>query len=182
MLRRPNRERLLTPPTLSPYRPRPTGFLTLHREPGIALKVYGISATEEAPPADTVAVAIALAVAYLRAGRTPCWRAGVEWWGLPSYGVGSLIVHRGRTTTFAVLDWWIDENVLRHHVWAAPADPPGPFESLAPADVAICVWELAVLEHERAAWLRHVFTPDGHADLEAYLADRFEPAASPPVS
>jgi hypothetical protein len=39
-----------------------------------------------------------------------------------------------------------------------------------------CVWELAVLEHERAAWVRHMLTP-AEPDLAAYLADR--PADGP---
>ena len=170
---------LLTPPSLSPYRPRTTRFLTLHRQAGVTLKVYGITATDDLPPPATVAAAIGLAVDYLATPRPPCWRAGIDWSNLPGYGIGSLIVHRGRTTVFAVLDWWVDENILRHHVWAAPAEPAGPFESLTPADVAICVWELAVLQHERAAWLRHVLTPDGTADFDAYLADRFDPTAAP---
>ena len=34
-----------------------------------------------------------------------------------------------------------------------------------------CVWELAVTDHERRAWLRHVLQ---HGDLEAYVADTFE--------
>jgi hypothetical protein len=32
------------------------------------------------------------------------------------------------------------------------------------------VWELAVLEHERSAWVRHVLSPEV-ADLGAYLFD-----------
>ena len=34
-----------------------------------------------------------------------------------------------------------------------------------------CVWELAVTDHERRAWLRHVLQ---HGDFEAYVADTFE--------
>ncbi|HUA28811.1 MAG TPA: hypothetical protein VMC03_07990 [Streptosporangiaceae bacterium] len=33
-----------------------------------------------------------------------------------------------------------------------------------------CVWELAPLCHERAAWIRHVLQP-GLPDLDSYLAD-----------
>jgi hypothetical protein len=33
-----------------------------------------------------------------------------------------------------------------------------------------CVWELAVLEHERAAWVRHILSP-ATPDLDGYLND-----------
>jgi hypothetical protein len=36
------------------------------------------------------------------------------------------------------------------------------------------VWELAPLEHERSAWVRHVLTPD-EPDLDAYVADQAAP-------
>jgi hypothetical protein len=37
-----------------------------------------------------------------------------------------------------------------------------------------CVWELAPLEHERSAWVRHVLSPD-QPDLPGYLADQHPP-------
>jgi hypothetical protein len=37
-----------------------------------------------------------------------------------------------------------------------------------------CVWELAPLEHERSAWVRHILQPD-RPDLAGYLADQHAP-------
>jgi hypothetical protein len=33
-----------------------------------------------------------------------------------------------------------------------------------------CVWELAIVAHERDAWVRHMLAP-GQPDLDGYLAD-----------
>lgn len=49
--------------------------------------------------------------------------------------------------------------------------PPWRFDSLRDTGLAMCVWELQVIQHEREAWLRHVLTPSGRHDVPAYLAD-----------
>jgi hypothetical protein len=118
--------------------------------------------------------ALRLAHEYLVAPSTPVRAAGIDWYAIPTHAAGSLIVHRGADATFVILDWWVGTNMLRHHVWAAPNHDETAFESLAGTDIAMCVWELAVIQHERAAWLRHVFTPSGSGDLAAYLADTID--------
>ena len=50
-----------------------------------------------------------------------------------------------------------------------PDDDPAHFVPNARI-LAGCVWELTVLEHERAAWVEHMLVPD-EPDLDAYLAD-----------
>lgn len=153
------------------YETRTVAFLGRVPAAGATLKLYGIS-RDGAPPAPALLdAARRLADGYLLAPRPECHAGGVDWAACPEHGLGTLIVHAGRESVFVLLDYWIGENMLRHRVWAAPLGDPAAFEPLAPADVAVCVWELAVLQHERAAWLRHVLTPHGRSDVEAYLAD-----------
>ena len=156
----------------APYQPRPIQFLGLHCQSGLALKVYGISATLEMPATSTIAEATRLAVDYLTTSREPFVAAGIDWWGLPTYGTGTLIIHSGRDATFVILNSWVGENMLRQHIWASRLDLPHRFESMAPGNMSLCVWELAVVWHEREAWLRHVLNhPKQRPDLAAYHQD-----------
>ncbi len=86
-------------------------------------------------------------------------------------GVGFLGIHEGRDSNFSFLDWWANENELHHHVWFSTPHEPGALREWTPEDPFACVWDLAVVGFERAAWVRHVLAnPDG-PDLDAYLAD-----------
>jgi hypothetical protein len=160
-------------PTTWQYAPRdiaPAGRAVL---PVGTLKLYTITVDGHVPPPDAVPSAVERARALLATPSAPCTAAGVAWHTVPSEGAGALIVHRGRDALFAVLAWWVGVNMLRQHTWVAPLDAPPEFESLAATGLTTCVWELAVLQHERAAWLRHVFTATSARDLDAYLDDVF---------
>jgi hypothetical protein len=154
-----------------PYRPRQVQFVRLATSVYGTLKVYTISVDATHPDPDTIDAALNKVYTYLRQSPREVRVAGIEWDRVSANGAGSLIVHRGTDATFAVLDWWVGINMLRHHVWAAPRATPTAMQSLADTDIAMCVWELAVIQHERAAWLRHVLTPDATGDVDAYLAD-----------
>lgn len=155
----------------APYSARRIRFHHLHTSRGHTLKVYTITINEIPIASEVIDAALAVSHAYLTLPRAPQVVGNVNWTALDEYGTGSLVVHRGREAYFAVLDWWTGENMLRHHVWTAPLAPPHTFESLDKSDLAMCVWELAVIQHERSAWLRHVLTPEGRADVAAYEAD-----------
>jgi DNA-binding transcriptional regulator YhcF (GntR family) len=146
-------------------------FAHLRRTDTHVLKVYTLGIGELQPTSESVMAAERIASAYLAAPHGAMRIAGIDWWHLPSHGVGALVVHRGRDAIFAVLDVWVDSSMLRHHVWVASLDADETFLSLASTDMAVCVWELAVMQHERSAWLRHVLREDGRPDLDGYLAD-----------
>jgi hypothetical protein len=154
-----------------PYHRRHIRFERLAHSAFGTLKVYTISLDDE--PVDPSAITSALRVVadHLSAPRTPMHAAGIAWHEIPSHGAGSLIVHRAVDATFVLLDWWIGFNMLHHQVWAAPHDVPLALQSIEETGVAMCVWELAVIQHERAAWLRHVLTPDAAGRLDGYFAD-----------
>ncbi|MGC5022834.1 hypothetical protein [Micromonospora sp. DT47] len=91
---------------------------------------------------------------------------------------GWVVLHRGADTGAYLLAYtWFWDNVVECRIAVAgqpalgcPDDDPARFVPLDRPGVG-CVWELGVLEHERAAWVRHVLAPD-RPDLDGYLADR----------
>jgi len=93
----------------TPYRTRPIRFLELYEADGWRLKVYGISATRDRPMARLVVAAKGVARQYLPSPAVQVDR----------YGVGTLIVHEGTAGNWVLLDWWVGENMLQHHVYAS---------------------------------------------------------------
>lgn len=91
---------------------------------------------------------------------------------------GFVILHRcGDGFHFLLVSTWRNSNELWETVWAKDGDGdpdfhPWPLEgSHRPT---FCVWELGVVAHERAAWIRFLRSRrDAEARL-AYLRDTFE--------
>lgn len=81
--------------------------------------------------------------------------------------------HDAADFCFALIAWWSGENELHQRVFAGPLDAPGnPRPNPTPA--IGCVWELAVHDFERRAWLEHVLANPAAPRLDDYLASRFE--------
>lgn len=146
-----------------PYAARPVSSLGLWRCGGWRIKRYGIAYGRAAVRAELVDAAEAAAGRALpRPAVTPT-----------RYGVGFLGVHDGRGENFVYVDWWERENELHHHLFISPADDPGELRAATTDDAVACVWDLAVIGHEREAWVRHVLAP-AVPDLAAYLADTLD--------
>lgn len=92
------------------------------------------------------------------------------------------VLHRGGDTgAYLNVYSWAWDNVL-HFAGAAAGQPALDCPDTDPTRFVPvtgtardrswigCVWELAPLAHERAAWIRHVLAPDA-PDLPAYLTD-----------
>ena len=150
-----------------PYQPRRITFLELWETCGWRLKTYGIAPRDAVPGGELIDAARTAARARLPVpARTPT-----------RYGVGFMGIHEGRGSNLVFLDWWADENELRHHVFVSY--PPA---SLALTEVTStgllgCVWDMTVLAFEREAWVDAALKSDGPPDLERYLARRLEDRA-----
>ncbi|HEX6469328.1 MAG TPA: hypothetical protein VF069_09550 [Streptosporangiaceae bacterium] len=150
------------------HRPRRIRFLGLHETVGWTLKVYGITAQGERPRPALVEAVRGLAPTVLPSPAV--WAGG----GDPErYGLGFVTVHDAGDYCFALYDWWAGENEIHQRLYSAPLDDPGAMRP-HPTPAIACVWEFAVLDHERRAWLRHVLTRDGGPDVGGYLRDRFD--------
>ncbi|MEV6246652.1 hypothetical protein AB0M38_10650 [Streptomyces sp. NPDC051742] len=90
---------------------------------------------------------------------------------------GFVVLHRGGDTGAYLNAYsWVWDNVLHFGGGAAgqpvlgcPDTDPAHFVRVDRSWIG-CVWELAPLEHERSAWIRHVLAPDA-PDLAGYLGD-----------
>lgn len=90
---------------------------------------------------------------------------------------GWIVIHRGDDSgAYLLVYTWAWDNVVDTHTASAgqpalgcPDSDPTHFVRNEQRYMG-CVWELAVLEHERTSFVRHMLAPD-EPDLDAYLAD-----------
>jgi hypothetical protein len=147
-----------------PYAARSIRFLELWPWQDWMMKVYGLAYDGDEPPSALVAAAKHAAAGCLpRPARTAT-----------HYGVGFIGVHAGRGEHLVFVDWWADENELRHGVFVSPAGDPAGLVDVTGTDRIACVWDLAVIEFERRAWIHAVLLDPARPDLDGYLAARFE--------
>jgi len=85
------------------------------------------------------------------------------------YGVGFAIAHRSIDAYSYVVGWWSYNCLLSTAAYSARFSDPADIER-CPSRQAGCVWELAVIDHERRAWTRTMLRSGAQADVEAYLA------------
>lgn len=145
-----------------PYATRSVRCLGLLAFDGWRLKLYGIAYRGEHPVQSLVDAAVAAAQERLPRPAVTNGR----------YGVGFVGAHDGRGANFVFVDWWADEDELHQYAWLSSKEEPGRLRATGPDDLTACAWDLAVIGHERAAWLRHVLARAPAPDLDAYLADR----------
>ena len=153
------------------YRPRSISFLKSHESSGWRLKFYGITADGGAPRTDLVTVAEALVPSVLPSPAV--YNGGTDPHDLDRYGVGFVTLHDADDYAYALFAWWAGESELHQRVYSSL---PNRLATMRPhpAPAIGSVWELAVTDFERRAWLRHVLSRPGGPDIEAYLGDRFE--------
>ncbi|HVM35480.1 MAG TPA: isochorismatase [Actinomycetota bacterium] len=150
----------------APYTARPIKFLELWQHDGWRVKVYGIAATADRPPQGLVDAIKRVAVEILPAPPVDHDR----------YGVAFLYAHQGRDGGgYASVNWWENENELFHHQYEASADAVSDLRPVSETGgSSACVWDLALIEHERKAWVDCVLAKDAGPDLEAYLSTVLE--------
>jgi len=147
-----------------PYAPRSVRCFDSLTFDGWRVKLYGIAYRGERPVQALVDAAVAAAQESLP-------RPGVT---NHRYGVGFVGAHDGRGANFVFVNWWENEDELHHHAWLSSKEEPGRLRATGPDDFTGCSWDLAVIGHERAAWVRHVLARALGPDLEAYLADHLQ--------
>lgn len=89
----------------------------------------------------------------------------------PHDGLGFVTVHLGQDADWLLCDCWVKGDALAHML--ARADKGTAAFAPPAAPLMACVWEMAVMIHERAAWIRTMMTqtPDPAAYLRQTLAE-----------
>jgi hypothetical protein len=140
------------PDRASAYKPRPVTAYGVETINGRPTKVYGL-AVEGRPSDELVTAARALARDVLPAGQATA--------------VAFVIAHEARPACFVLVYWWATSVDLCLQYYRSPLNRPAELEPL-PENSAGCVWELALVEHERSTWVRHLLVAESPS-LEAYL-------------
>ncbi len=142
-----------------PYHPRRIEFRQRATLDGWTLKLYAITAPGCRVDAELLGHALRVAGPALPSPSAAPGRPRA----------GFVVVHATVKRIYVLVCWWAEENEVHQRIFSAPA---GHADHLAPhGSPAIgCVWELAVTDFERRAWLTHVLARPGGPDLDAYLA------------
>lgn len=92
-------------------------------------------------------------------------------------GFGFSILHRcGEDFYFLLVSTWRNENELWESVLYKDGDGMtsfAPFVRNGTHKPTFCVWELALVGHEKEAWVRFLASGRDEAAAEAWLADQF---------
>jgi hypothetical protein len=148
--------------SLTKYQSRPIRFLEIYVHNDWKIKVYSISVRREIISNEDLEQA---------KEKLDPWLEKAKQTNLPIYNMATLIIHEGREGVFAILNWWLDENMLQNHVYfKTPLNQE--FQSYSDNGIVTCVWELAVWWHERNAWLKHVLMQNEKPDFNSYLNDQ----------
>ncbi|MFJ8538706.1 hypothetical protein [Streptomyces sp. NPDC093591] len=128
---------------------------------GHLVKTYALQAPGRTVTEQDIAAALRITAAHLELGRTR-----------GSLGLAVLIMHAGGDGDYVLVHSWIEGHMSDLAIFTGPAGHP---EQLRPGrtGLAPCVWEAAILAHERDAFSRHVLDSSGPISnrLAAWSAD-----------
>ncbi|MGH3034940.1 MAG: isochorismatase [Gaiellaceae bacterium] len=146
----------------APYEPRPIRFIRREDIDDWRLKLYGIALAGNEAREELVAATRDLAAAILPRPAVSDDR----------YGVGFATAHDAATFCIALIYWWQSANELHQRIYLSPQDDPAALTQVADQPAG-CVWELAVVDFERRAWLEDVLANPSGPDVELYLERQF---------
>ena len=124
---------------VTPYAPRRVTSLGVRTVRGFRLKTYAVVFGNAPVDPARFELGFALASGGIARGPRPA-RAGIS------------ILHQGRTGDYLVLGWWDHENELPIRVFVRGDAGWRPAQNGEGA----CVWDLAVVWHEREAYVKTV--------------------------
>jgi len=144
------------------YHPRRVESLGHWSLPCFAFKIYGLS--ELSDPIGANARSEAQAMALLRLADIKVDQSKVH--------PGFIIYHKGSAGITLQVHWWVEGCVLCHDHVRLVYEGVDPIASVRPYVVG-CVWEMALLNHERVAWQNTMMgeTPSASDYLDNWLED-----------
>jgi hypothetical protein len=144
----------------SRYKTRPIRFLEIYAFQDWKIKMYSISIKHRLVDAQNIENAKQL---------LPVWLQDSKIYPLETYKIATLILHEGKEGCFAIVNWWIDENMLQQFVYLAKNEQPTEFKLYSNNGIFTCVWEMEVLWFEKNAWVKNILMKADNPDVDAYL-------------
>lgn len=142
------------------YQQRPVRFIEVYQQDEWRVKIYTISVGSMYVKSDTIKVA---------KNNLHTWLQQSKNYPLETYNIATLILHQCKEGCFAVVNWWIDENMLQNHVYLASPDKPDEFIAYSDKGISTCVWEMAIWWYERNLWVKYVLKKPKKPDITTYL-------------
>jgi hypothetical protein len=100
-------------------------------------------------------------------------------WDL-SYGLNFALIHQSVSWAYLIVGIWRGHQEWWERIYAVELKTPYAFTATEPDGAFMpgaCVWELAVICHERMAWHRYLFSDREDEDKRAWLADTYDGVA-----
>ncbi len=148
--------------SFSIYQKRPIRFVEIFEVGQWKFKVYSISSKGELAAVKFISKAKNEVQIWIQLNETNAFK---------KHGFGTLILHEFSGGCFAIINWWIDENMLQHYVYLTKNESE-PFQLFSSNGIVTCVWESAVIWFERNAWVKHVLQNNQKPDFESYLQEQ----------
>ncbi len=142
------------------YTTRSIRFLEVYECGNWKVKIYSISVHREYVKNEKVKIV---------KSNISEWLKNAANYPLETYQIATLILHEGKEGCFAIINWWIDDNMLQQFVYLSNNIDPNEFKLYSDKGIITCVWELEIIWFERNAWVKHVLTDPANADFTSYL-------------
>ncbi len=149
--------------TKTRYQPRYINFIEVFYQQNISFKYYSISNRNSIATPQNIATVKQMALQ---------WYDNMDHQGFATYDIAILMVHEVKEGVMGVLSRWVDENMLQTHVYLQDYAISDKFNLFSHNGINTCVWEIAVLWHERNAWVKHILMQSNKPAWKAYLQDQ----------
>jgi len=93
----------------------------------------------------------------------------------PNYKIGTVIIHAAKDCVFTLVNWWIYENVMQHHVYYSELDAPNEIIDYSDKGIQFCVWDLGIIWYERNLWIETILKNSKKPNWDSYLKHYYQP-------
>jgi hypothetical protein len=91
---------------------------------------------------------------------------------IPNYKTAFLILHEAREGIWILFNYWTGGEMIQTDVCFSSFNDPDKIQSSPYKDSSLlCVWELEIFAHERAAWIKHILSNADKPKFIDYLKD-----------
>ncbi|NRA68779.1 MAG: hypothetical protein HRU19_30125 [Pseudobacteriovorax sp.] len=105
--------------------------------------------------------------------RIPEWLTYKNGFNDNHHNHGFFILHETPKGVFAVIAWWVEENILTSHVFFYQPNQPATIKKISGEGIVACSWELAIIAYESRSWSQLVVEEGGR--YNKYANDHFPP-------